>query len=317
MRTDVKVGLFLGISALLLAGWMYWPSAINRTSPVVDPSRPVTVTFDLPARAGTPRGTSTVTPLTVPSAAPHGTPVATAVNPPAPVTAQPSSPGLFSPRTAEANVPVHPTESVTATPITPAPSIAQAADVGSPAALAPVASASAEAAGPATIGRESLLHIVKSGQTLEQIADQYYKESGKAYDQAAMVSLLRQVNPQVAKGRQLRAGTKIKIPDPATPLAQTAPASPTGAAPGPAVPSLATVTAPVAASVNSPATQSASVPLAGAREYKVQRGDTLYSIASKQLGASKRWQEVMDLNNTTLGGKPQGLRPGQVLRLPS
>ena len=99
------------------------------------------------------------------------------------------------------------------------------------------------------------------------------------------------------------------------PVGEGPPRSPP--APVPAVPSLATVTAPVAASVNSPATQSASVPLAGAREYKVQRGDTLYSIASKQLGASKRWQEVMDLNNTALGGKPQGLRPGQVLRLPS
>ena len=314
MRTDVKVGLFLGTAALLLAGWMYWPSAMNRTATVGDLGRPVTVTFDLPGRTGSARGTSTVEPLTAPPAAPHGSPGTTAGNPAAPLATPPASPGPFSPRTAEANVSVRPTEPATAAPVTPVPAAWSESLTAGPAS---VASASAEVAGAATIGRESLLHVVRSGQTIEQIADEYYKEGDKPYDQAAMVNLLRQVNPQVAKGKLLRAGTRIKIPDPSSPLAGTVPASPTSAAPAPAVPSLATVTAPVAASVNSPATQSASVPLAGAREYKVQRGDTLYSIASKQLGASKRWQEVMDLNNTTLGGKPQGLRPGQVLRLPS
>ncbi len=57
--------------------------------------------------------------------------------------------------------------------------------------------------------------------------------------------------------------------------------------------------------------------VAGSREYTVQRGDTLYSIANKQLGSPKRWHEVLDLNTVALGGKPQGLRPGQTLRLPS
>jgi nucleoid-associated protein YgaU len=325
MRTDVKVGLFLGIAALLLAGWMYWPAATNKTVPVGDLSRPVTVTFDAPGRTGTPRGTSTVEPLTAP---PANTGTAVVTPSPAPLTAPPSSPGLFFPRTAEANVPVQPTEPVTAPPVPPPPSMMPVADAGSavdsapaPAGAvpslvanpAPVASASPEVAGAATIGRESLLHVVKSGQTLERIAEEYYREDGRFYDPKAMVNLLQQANPQLANGKQLRAGTKIRIPDPATPLAQSVPASPTSAAPNPAVPSLATVTTPVM----SPTTPSASVPVAGGREYKVQRGDTLYSIATKQLGNPQRWQEVLDLNNTTLGGKPQGLRPGQVLRLPS
>jgi nucleoid-associated protein YgaU len=209
----------------------------------------------------------------------------------------------------------------------PAPSMMPSADTGAPVSPVPAPSISSEVVGPAVVGREPLLHIVKSGQTLEQIAEEYYKGGDKPYDQAAMVSLLRQANPQLADGKRLRAGTKMKIPDPSSlPIAQSAPSSsastghPTspsvsGVAQAPVAPSLATMVQPVAA-VNSPSTQTATVPSAGGREYKVQRGDTLYSIASRQLGSSKRWHDVLDLNSTTLGGKPEGLRPGQVLRLP-
>lgn len=324
MRTDVKVGLFLGIAALLLAGWMYWPAATNKTVPVGDMGRPVTVTFGSPEPAvGTSGGTSTVQPLTGP---PASTGTAAATPSPVPLTAPPSEPSPFPPQIAEVNEPAAPAAPAVAAPEPVSPSMLSSADADGPMVdplpvadvqtrnpdPTPVAS-SPEVAGVATIGREALLHVVKSGQTLEQIADHYYDEGDSSYDRAAMVRLLRQANPQLADGKQLRAGTKIKIPDPTTPLVQSTRAPAASEQPDPVVPSLATVTAPVA----SPDGSGASVPVTGVREYKVQRGDTLYSIATKQLGNPQRWQELLELNNALLGGSPRGLRPGQVLRLPS
>ena len=316
MRTDVKIGLFLGIAALLLAGWFYWPVPSTRPVPVGETGRPVTVTMGS-ERTGSARLAPKVEPLTLPAVRPDST----ASHSPPPVVV-PSAPA------------VPPAPTVTPTPVvsaSPAPSMVPSADTGTPVnpappavtgaanltpnTPAPASSVTAGVTGAAVVGREPLLHIVKSGQTLEQIADEYYKDGDKPFDQAAMVSLLRQANPQLASGKRLRAGAKIKIPDPsALPIAQSAPSSSAGTGQTPA-PSLTTMVQPVVA-VNSPTTQSATVPLVGSREYKVQRGDTLYSIASRQLGSAKRWHEVFDLNSTTLGGKPEGLKPGQVLRLP-
>ena len=329
MRTDVKIGLFLGIAALLLAGWFYWPVPSTRPVPVGETGRPVTVTMGT-ERTGSARLAPKVEPLTLPAVHPEATAShapAPVVVPPAP--AVPPAP-IAAPPAPVAAVPPAPSmlPSVdTSTPVTPAPPVGTESASLTPGTSAPAPSVSAEVAGPAVVGREPLLHIVKSGQTLEQIAEEYYKDGDKPYDQAAMVSLLRQANPQLATGKRLRAGTKMKIPDPASlPIAQSAPSSPTsaghstspsagGTTQAPVAASLATMVQPVCA-MPSPTTQSATVPSAGGREYKVQRGDTLYSIASRQLGSPKRWHEVLDLNSTTLGGRPEGLRPGQVLRLP-
>jgi nucleoid-associated protein YgaU len=265
MRTDVKVGLFLGIVALLLAGWFYWPTSTNRTAPVGEAARPVVV-------------------------------------PAAPTAARPTEP-----RGAAAPGPIAP--SITA---------------GSPPVQTPPGTgASPEVAGPAAIGREPLVHVVSSGESLEQIAELYYKGGDTPYDQAAMVALLRQANPQIARGTQLRAGSKIRIPAreglPAAESAGHAPVDPAQttagasmATPAPATPSFVSA----ASSVKGPSTQPASASATGGRSYKVQRGDTLYSIALRQLGSPKRWHEVLQLNSTALNGKPEALRAGQVLRLP-
>jgi nucleoid-associated protein YgaU len=245
MRTDVKIGLFLGIAALLLAGWLCWPTGTNRTPGVGEAGRPVTVSV-------TPIAPAPVAAADAPAPSPIGPSVAM---------------GSPSPQ-----VPVE----VSAPPVAPGP-------------------VPTEVSGPAAIGREPLVHVVGNGQTLEQIAEFYYKDGDKPYDQNAAVALLRQANPRLASGKQPRAGTKIKIPT-AVPVVSSFPSA--------GVP------------VSSPTTQPASVATIGGRSYTVQRGDTLYSIASKQLGTPKRWHEVLDLNGVTLNGKPQALRPGQVLRLP-
>ena len=51
--------------------------------------------------------------------------------------------------------------------------------------------------------------------------------------------------------------------------------------------------------------------------HTVRRGETLWSIAEHHLGAGSRYPEIVKLNQSVLQGKPQFLRPGWVLRLPS
>ena len=47
--------------------------------------------------------------------------------------------------------------------------------------------------------------------------------------------------------------------------------------------------------------------------YTVQRGDSLWEIASKQLGSGTRYREIMSLNGLT----SDQIRPGQTLYLPT
>lgn len=50
-----------------------------------------------------------------------------------------------------------------------------------------------------------------------------------------------------------------------------------------------------------------------AENYTVQFGDTLSSIAQKELGSSARWQEISELNNIP---GPYRIKRGQVLKMP-
>jgi len=52
---------------------------------------------------------------------------------------------------------------------------------------------------------------------------------------------------------------------------------------------------------------------AGARSYVVKNGDTLGSIAQRELGSTKRWKEIEALN----GVKPERLAVGMTLKLPA
>lgn len=52
-----------------------------------------------------------------------------------------------------------------------------------------------------------------------------------------------------------------------------------------------------------------------ARDYTVQRGDTLASIARKFYKSSARWRKILDANSETLS-KPSDLKPGQTLTIP-
>lgn len=51
--------------------------------------------------------------------------------------------------------------------------------------------------------------------------------------------------------------------------------------------------------------------------YTVKRGDSLWRIAEDRLGDGTRYVELVDLNRTVLGGRPDFLLPGTVLRVPA
>ena len=56
-----------------------------------------------------------------------------------------------------------------------------------------------------------------------------------------------------------------------------------------------------------------AAPAGGSRTYIVQRGDTLWSIANRELGDGQRWRDIRDANPTV---DPDNLPVGTELRLP-
>ncbi len=70
---------------------------------------------------------------------------------------------------------------------------------------------------------------------------------------------------------------------------------------------------PSALTVGAPKTEPALATPA-AKLYLVQKGDTLYGIAQKHLGAGKRWPELIQANP---GLTDKNLKPGQTIRIPA
>ncbi|MDB5095976.1 MAG: LysM domain/BON superfamily protein [Cyanobacteria bacterium RYN_339] len=63
-----------------------------------------------------------------------------------------------------------------------------------------------------------------------------------------------------------------------------------------------------------PVAQPAPAPLCPI--YRVKTGDSLRAIACAKLGDEQRWPEIYALNRRTIGGNPDLIFPGQMLRLP-
>ena len=134
-------------------------------------------------------------------------------------------------------------------------------------------------------------HTVVEGDTLSDISKQYFGD-------ASRVDEILAANPQIKSARHLKIGDVLTVPElkdtPARPVTPAAAQDPnvrlTGAAPTPA-------------------------PSTG-RTYTVQSGDTLYSIARKQFGDSKRWEDIFRLNKDLLKNNPTRLAKGMVLKLP-
>jgi nucleoid-associated protein YgaU len=125
--------------------------------------------------------------------------------------------------------------------------------------------------------------------------------------------------PQLAADRLVAAAALLFVAIPTTtallpqPKAEAAvvathlPATAVAATPVPVAPT-PTQMAPhsAAPTEHEPATQ----------RYTVKRGDSLWKIAEERLGDGARYGEIVDLNEPVLGGHPDFLVPGTVLRVP-
>lgn len=126
--------------------------------------------------------------------------------------------------------------------------------------------------------------------------------------------------PQRAAGQLVAAAALLFI---AAPVALSGfPAGPTTAAAAPPVlrtPRLEAVAtaAPVPVSATAPA-PSAVVPdrAKATVDYTVKRGDSLWKISERLLGDGARYPEIVELNRGVLGGRPDFIISGTVLRVP-
>src|SRR5690606_18146610 len=65
-----------------------------------------------------------------------------------------------------------------------------------------------------------------------------------------------------------------------------------------------------------PATEAGPSSISGQRSHIVQRGQSLWSIASELLGSGERMREILELN-PSLMNDPNQIHPGQELTLPA
>lgn len=129
------------------------------------------------------------------------------------------------------------------------------------------------------VDRATLIHTVKTGESLRQIARAHYGDPERW-------SVLAQANPKHVNDRgMVYAGAKLVIP---TLERQSAPAG-----------DLASV----------------SVIPAAAKTVTVEPGDTLSDLSTKHLGTAKRWREWLTANPDQLKSD-KDLRSGMTLRVP-
>ncbi len=65
-----------------------------------------------------------------------------------------------------------------------------------------------------------------------------------------------------------------------------------------------------------PAAAKPATPGVHTREYIVEAGDTLFSIASKLLGDGNKWHDIYNANKGTIGPNPAIIKPGMKLVIP-
>lgn len=136
----------------------------------------------------------------------------------------------------------------------------------------------ADATSPAAANGE-IIHQVKAGENLYQIAKQYYN-NGRYWKSIA------NANPgKVSPNGRVRVGVKLLIPNRAG-LANTKHNSAAGI----------TKTA---------------------RTIQVKPGDTLFALAHQYLGSAARWHKLLAANSNLLHGSAKNLRPGMTLTVPS
>ena len=148
------------------------------------------------------------------------------------------------------------------------------------------------------------LYTIKAGESL-------YKICQAKYGDGSLWKSLAEFNSNVIPNpTKLRAGVTIRIPS-ASVLRGEAPATaPTQQMPYDVQGMSAGDAAPIGVQPQP------EPPAPATRDYTVQKGDTLTTIASKKLGSKSKWKLIADANRDRLND-PHNLVPGTVIRLPN
>ena len=268
MRSDAKIGMLIGAVLIAVAGWYFLgqdkqdqPIALDEELPTADSVTPA-------ANAPEPKKPA-------PVAADPNQPVAMEVGPIIPLPVGQVGAAPEPTEQAVSTPPAAPQGSVLV-PVEPEPGWtgAHRETVRTTELQVP----SAPPAKPLPVTRT---HVIQTGDTFADLAEQYYGSRAARY-----VSLIMQANPDIDP-RRMHVGSEVVIPS-----AESDASTEAAPAKRPAV-------------------------SASTGTYRVQEGDTLYAIARKLCGNGERYRELHTINRDLIGGDANRLRPGMALRVPS
>ena len=149
----------------------------------------------------------------------------------------------------------------------------------------------------AVVGVPAELYTLKDGETLYKICQTKYG-NGNLWKELADFNKATIYNPT-----KLRKGTTIRLPSASVLRGEVTPVAVANVLPAP---QMLTMTNPVQEQVQQPTTT---------REYVVQKGDTLGSISTRELGTAKKWESIYEANRDRLKS-PTDLKIGKSLRIP-
>ncbi len=166
-------------------------------------------------------------------------------------------------------------------------------------------------------------YVVVAGDTLPAIAKKFYgPEEG---NRLANIDRIYQANLAVLKSpAEVKVGQKLVVPPPLPPLSKptttltTAAKTTTTPTPNPNKPSdvLSEKLFEKVKVLGERAPAAVPPPTPADRWYTIQDGDSLWKIATSQLGAGSRWDDIYKLNAEILTSQ-DALKPGTKLRLPA
>jgi nucleoid-associated protein YgaU len=153
---------------------------------------------------------------------------------------------------------------------------------------------------------------VVKGDSLEVIAKRMYGPAEGA--KRSSIKRIFEANKAILSSpEQLSVDQQLTIPAPAGSSSGPAPAVATNSTHSSSTPAKSTSTTPAKPAVATKTETSTQ----GQRYYTVKEGDSLWRIATSQLGKGTRYQEILKLNSDTLKNSESNLEQGMKLRLPA
>jgi nucleoid-associated protein YgaU len=169
-----------------------------------------------------------------------------------------------------------------------------------------------QGAQPAVRSEWPKTYKVVKGDSLEAIAKRMYGATEGA--KRSSIKRIFEANKSILSSpEELSVDQQLTIPAPAGGSSSPAPAvATTGTRPS-STPAKSASTAPAKPAVTTKTETSTQ----GQRYYTVKEGDSLWKIATSQLGKGNRYQEILKLNSDTLKNSESNLEQGMKLRLPA